>query len=1073
MKINSGHFNIAQFGTFDVKNYGDLLFPLLAQNELSKFSNYKIHAVSPLGMEHHDIVDCMSCLSINDVIESSSNYQGVLIGGGNILHCLQTKLKDYGVDGKSLLAYSDLWIGPNFFFPDNVPVVWNAPGVPGPFNKVNQGLIKSALERANYLSVRDEMSKQYLLDVSPDFEIDVVPDTAWAVNELWTHEQLHTTRESIFSKNGFNKPERTVVFHLNKRYLGKNTLSEMAKQLDSIANILSAQPILIAIGQCHQDDVIAREVAKEMSANPILLDNPNTLQEIVACIAFADAYIGSSMHGLITACAFGVPGINVANTNMAKFVGLKDIFESEGILTSEWGTAEEIITNLDFDARKEKLNFLHKTVLDKLKVHWERIHNEFSLTQVGGDVKTSSTWKRTSDYRAIATENLLLVHEARYNEQQKEKIMNEKSLIHEQKKNLKVISRLQEELKKEQIRTKQMEKSISWKLTRPLRVLSRRYPLAGNQFMLLLNNVRNFVKLKNKNAENVEKFNKVILTLPDNLLNEIRTYNEVSASKRKKIVVYTAIYGDYDTLLLPDVIDSNIDYICFTDRPRNTYGVWKFKSSPYYHQDPTRSARFVKTHPHELLPDYEFAVWVDGNVSLRADVNKYIDKVKLAETSLGLVPHPLRNCFYDEADACIQRSKDTQSIIKEQVAYYKDLGIKPKSGVYETNFMVIPLNDHKTKVLFDLWWKQIESFSRRDQLALCYVLDNTEINITHLLPSGISVREDDDFFYLTHHECKNLQMPSELEAIGRVKDPFDFDKFINVKEERLKSLKDYPIDIIICVYNALEDVRLCLDSVAKYMLKSHRLIIVNDCSDQETTLYLREFASTHIGIQLLENEENLGYTQSANKGLAAGVTEFRVILNSDTIVSDNWSLKLLDVALQDENIGIVGPLSNAAGVQSVPEIKSTSTNTAINILPDNISIELLDEFLEKESPASVFPRLSLIHGFCFGIKKSVIDSIGYFDNENFARYYGEENDYCFRAKRAGFDFAVATNTFVYHRKSRSIVEEERIVHMGKAGKRLRELYGKEKVREACLVGENHPILKSIRVRVDEFFSVTT
>ena len=75
-----------------------------------------------------------------------------------------------------------------------------------------------------------------------------------------------------------------------------------------------------------------------------------------------------------------------------------------------------------------------------------------------------------------------------------------------------------------------------------------------------------------------------------------------SASGGRRIVFYTAIFGEYDNLLLPDRIDPDVDYVCFTDRPRNDYGVWQMRTAPYYHPDPTRIARWVKTHPHDLFP---------------------------------------------------------------------------------------------------------------------------------------------------------------------------------------------------------------------------------------------------------------------------------------------------------------------------------------------------------------------------------------------------------------------------------------------------------------------------------------
>jgi glycosyltransferase involved in cell wall biosynthesis len=63
----------------------------------------------------------------------------------------------------------------------------------------------------------------------------------------------------------------------------------------------------------------------------------------------------------------------------------------------------------------------------------------------------------------------------------------------------------------------------------------------------------------------------------------------------------------------------------------------------------------------------------------------------------------------------------------------------------------------------------------------------------------------------------------------------------------LLRLAGEPIDIIVCVHNALEDVRLCLESAQENLLPQHRIIIVNDCSDDETTSYLRMFAAARSG----------------------------------------------------------------------------------------------------------------------------------------------------------------------------------------------------------------------------------
>ncbi len=85
----------------------------------------------------------------------------------------------------------------------------------------------------------------------------------------------------------------------------------------------------------------------------------------------------------------------------------------------------------------------------------------------------------------------------------------------------------------------------------------------------------------------------------------------------------------------------------------------------------------------------------------------------------------------------------------------------------------------------------------------------------------------------------------------------------------------------------------------------------------------------------------------------------------------------------------MGPLSNAAGAQSIPQIKAKGKNTAINLLPPDVTPSDLDLACETWSDADLMPRVPLIHGFCFGIKKEVIERIGFFDEENFKLFYGE------------------------------------------------------------------------------------
>ena len=622
-----------------------------------------------------------------------------------------------------------------------------------------------------------------------------------------------------------------------------------------------------------------------------------------------------------------------------------------------------------------------------------------------------------------------------------------------------------------QAEIKIMRRSLSWRLTAPLRALARKFPRLGGRVVgtlkLLVNTSR---ALTIKNAEKEPPGRPFHGWAPrEQLYDDVKKYARLTEGRKRKIVFYTAVFGDYENLLLPEVIDENIDYICFTDRPRNTYGVWQLRASPYYHSDPTRIARYVKTHPHQFFPQYDHAIWCDANIILRVKPQKYISKLQLDNKSLGFVPHPHRKCVYEEAEACKKRSKDEPAIIDQQVDHYQANGFDANLGMYETGFYVVDLADKNTRAMFNTWWGQIEKFSRRDQLSITWSLKSHAVKVTDLLPQGVSVREDPDFQYFSHADCKRLKIPYRLTALGKIEEPFGAVTFDKVKKDRRHRLQETSIDIVVCVYNALEDVRLCLEAAHKHLLKNHNLIIVNDRSDGQTTAFLREFSATHDRVTLLENEANIGYTQSANRGLAASTADLVIMLNSDTIVSPDWAIKLLDVAMSAPDIGIVGPLSNAAGIQSVPDIKRSRNNTPINTIPHAVSYHEIDQFLESTSLAETVPLVPLVHGFCFAIKRAVLDKIGLFDSENFKRYYGEEDDFCLRAAKAGFQLAIATNTFVYHSKSRSIEENERIIHMAEAGKKLRALYGREAILTACLQGEEHPLLRRMRAEVNEFY----
>ena len=272
------------------------------------------------------------------------------------------------------------------------------------------------------------------------------------------------------------------------------------------------------------------------------------------------------------------------------------------------------------------------------------------------------------------------------------------------------------------------------------------------------------------------------------------------------------------------------------------------------------------------------------------------------------------------------------------------------------------------------------------------------------------------------------------------------------------------VDIVVCVHNALEDVERCLVSVLARTTVTYRLIVVNDGSDESTTERLRALAKAHDVIDLIETNGPLGYTRAANQGLRASTAPNVVLLNSDTIVPRLWVEDMLECMASGDDVGIVGPLSNAASWQSVPKRTGPDGGWTVNDLPPGYNTDEFAELLRLAAKRR-FPRVDFVNGFCLMIGRRVIEHIGYLDEASFPRGYGEEDDYCIRARDAGFELAVADQCFVYHAKSKSFggAARDKLAQLG--GETLERKYGKTRLDEDAQRMKNSMALAEIRAAV--------
>lgn len=272
------------------------------------------------------------------------------------------------------------------------------------------------------------------------------------------------------------------------------------------------------------------------------------------------------------------------------------------------------------------------------------------------------------------------------------------------------------------------------------------------------------------------------------------------------------------------------------------------------------------------------------------------------------------------------------------------------------------------------------------------------------------------------------------------------------------------IDIIICVHNALEDVKKCIQSVQDHTKSAHRIVIVDDGSAEETMNYLKKIENENSNVVRIRNEKGAGYTVAANMGIRVSTAEYLILLNSDTIVTPGWVGKLLDAFDKNANLGIVGPISNVASWQSVPRLTNLNGDWFYNELPAGMTLEQYSDYIDKYIDHDIV-KISLLNGFCLAVKAEVFNKIGLFDEENFPKGYGEENDFNIKAGINNIELAIVTDCYVYHAQSKSYSDKVRLELCEYADKRLKLLYGENLVKELVRDTQFNYEMIGVRARV--------
>lgn len=221
--------------------------------------------------------------------------------------------------------------------------------------------------------------------------------------------------------------------------------------------------------------------------------------------------------------------------------------------------------------------------------------------------------------------------------------------------------------------------------------------------------------------------------------------------------------------------------------------------------------------------------------------------------------------------------------------------------------------------------------------------------------------------------------------------------------------------VVILNWNGKEFLRDCLSSILKQSYNNFKVILVDNNSTDGSVDFVKD---NFPEVEVIALNMNYGFVAGNNIGIKYALEKYNpdyiLLLNNDTkIVRQDTLKRLIGIAENDKKTGILG----CKLIYPDGRIQDVYAKTTRLSLTGFISIHPK----EKNYAGNLY-KVDIVNGAAFLIKRSVIDKIGLLD-EGFSPMYGEEIDFCIRARRCGYLIKVVPSLEVIHYVGQSIKKQ--------------------------------------------------
>jgi polysaccharide pyruvyl transferase WcaK-like protein len=371
---------IGHFAASDRENYGDLLYPVIVGKMLeSRGYGEELRYYSFLdgpapGDSGYTITRIKELLEAKEKIVSA-----LLIGGGDILRTdTITLASHYKYIYRQRIGHPILqWFGEKYLkrptvvekflqqymnysapgpflldqkdFPGIGSAYFCSCGAPLAFAAAEKSRVRDVLENAAYLSVRDRQSREKILAAGVTREIHAVPDLIMTLSDFYEPARERSKGQQILRSYGVDTGKKIVTFQCMPH--AGEPIDEIVAQLSRYRERTGAEIVLLPLGYCHADDRFLKRLCRE-SAGAFRYLGVRSIFDMLSVLAASDLFIGTSMHGNITALSYGIPHL-FGPIQVDKAEGFLDMVDlSTDFKLSSWqeiNDKADMVTSLDTD----------------------------------------------------------------------------------------------------------------------------------------------------------------------------------------------------------------------------------------------------------------------------------------------------------------------------------------------------------------------------------------------------------------------------------------------------------------------------------------------------------------------------------------------------------------------------------------------------------------------------------------------------------------------------------------------------------------------------------------------------